>query len=87
MEHIEKYIVERLRQLETETKEQAEKIDKLNDKIAEFEEMRKLLSKNTTVKFFSDGRCYIDYLYSSRQNEINLLIDFYGITADSEEDE
>ena len=87
MEHIEKYIVERLHQLETETKEQAEKIDKLNDKIAEFEEMRELLCKNTTVKSFSDGRCYIDYLYSSRQSEINLLIDFYGITADSEDDE
>ena len=87
MEHIEKYIVERLRQLETETKEQAAKIDKLNDKIAEFEEMRELLRKNTTVKSFSDGRRYIDYIYSSRQSEINLLIDFYGITADSEDDE
>ena len=87
MEHIEKYIVERLRQLETETKEQTAKIDKLNDKIAEFEEMRELLCKNTTVKSFSDGRLYIDYVYSSRQSEINLLIDFYGITADSEDDE
>lgn len=87
MEHIEKYIVERLRQLEAETKEQAAKIDNLNDKIAEFEEMRELLSKNTEVKHYCDGRCYIDHLYSSRQSDIELLIDFYGITEDVEDDE
>lgn len=86
MNEIEKYVVERLHELEATVKAQEEHIEKLTDKIAEFEEMRELLQKCLFVKHYSDGEPYIDHWCGARKQEVTTLIDFYGLTGEEEDE-
>lgn len=86
MNEIEKYVVDRLRELEATVKAQEERIEKLTDKIAEFEEMRELLQKCLFVKHYSDGEPYIDHWCGARKQEVATLIDFYGLTGEEDDE-
>lgn len=86
MNEIEKYVVERLHELEATVKAQDEHIEKLTDKIEEFEEMRELLQKNLFVNHYVSGEPYIDHHYGAHKQEVATLIDFYGL-AGEEDDE
>lgn len=86
MNEIEKYVVDRLHELEGTVKAQEEYIEKLTDKIAEFEEMRELLQKCLFVKHYSDGEPYIDHWCGARKQEVVTLIDFYGLTGEEDDE-
>lgn len=86
MNEIEKYVVDRLRELESTVKAQEERIEKLTDKIAEFEEMRELLQKCLFVKHYSNGEPYIDHWCGARKQEVATLIDFYGLTGEEDDE-
>ena len=88
MNEIENYIVERLHCLEDLVDTQRQRIEKLTDKIEEFEEMRELLQKNLIVKHYSTrDETYIDHRYGVPKQEVATLIDFYGLTGEEDDDE
>lgn len=87
MEHIEKYIVERLHELEDTNRANASYITELQAGIKKYDDMTKLLQKCFVAKKGYNGGVYIDRLYSASQKDIQTLINFFEIPTDEEDDE
>lgn len=87
---IEKYIVDRIRNLESEVGQLKLTIIKQGEKLTELAEIKKLVQDNMWVKDnYDKSRTYIDInSYSMKQSVKDRLIEYFGLKGeDDEEDE
>lgn len=84
MNEIEKYIVERLRNLEDEVDTQKEGISALKEELEKAEKMKALMREYFILKQYADGSPYIDHCYSKKN--VAEIAEFIGLEMDGDED-
>lgn len=84
MNEIEKYIVERLHNLEDEVDTQKEGISALKEELEKVEKMKALMREYFILKQYADSSVYIDHRYS--YSKVAEIAEFIGLGMDGEED-
>lgn len=85
MNEIEKYIVERLRLLESVVNKQEEEISAFKEELKKVEKMKALMREYFILKQYSSNKqSYIDHKYTFEN--VAEIAEFIGLEMDGEED-
>jgi hypothetical protein len=84
LNEIEKYIVERLHNLEDKVEEQNDEISVLKEELEKADKMKALMRGYFILKHYVDGSSYIDHKYNKK--DVDVIAEFIGLEMDGEED-